>query len=58
MKTKRQRLENKLHNLAVALIDMENPAVYAKLGMKRYYNKLNRLNNKFHKIELELALIK
>lgn len=58
MKTKRQRLEDKLHNISVLIIDMENPAMYKKLGMKKYLKRLEKLNNKFDKLETELALIK
>jgi hypothetical protein len=56
--SKRERLEEKLHNVAVELIDMEDMNVFKKLGFKKYYKRLEKLNNKFHKLELELALIK
>lgn len=55
---KRERLEEKLHNISVLIIDMENPAMYKKLGMKKYLKRLEKLNNKFDKLETELALIK
>ena len=56
--TKREKLQEKLNAVAVDLIDMEKPAMYKKLGFKRYYKRLEKLDKKFHKLELQLELLK